>query len=197
MRARISSGSRSGARGSPGAVAIRGRGPLSTGGSTAMRRMRRASRSLEWRLSRLPAPKLHAASNKQTAIIFTMEFSATHTRCGGGPQGKIAAPQRRAGPHPESTLLFRPADANPELAQLARLDRGGRVGEHVHGALAFGKRDHVAQRFGAAQKHREPVDAEGDAAVGRRAVAQRFEEKPELRLRLFRADAHEPEDFSS
>src|SRR5581483_331209 len=131
MRARISSGSRSGARGSPGAVAIRGRGPLSTGGSTAMRRMRRASRSLEWRLSRLPAPKLHAASNKQTAIIFTMEFSATHTRCGGGP-------------HPESTLLFRPADANPELAQLARLDRGGRVGEHVHGALAFGKRDHVA-----------------------------------------------------
>src|SRR5215470_13925002 len=81
-----------------------------------------------------------------------------------------------------------------QLAELARIDRRRRFGEHADRFLAFGKRDHVAQRRRAAEEHRQAIDAEGDAAVRRRAEAERFEEEAELRLGLFPADAQQREN---
>src|SRR5258705_4755476 len=71
---------------------------------------------------------------------------------------------------------------DPQLLQLPGIDRGRRVGEQADRPLALGKCDHVAQRGRAGEDHRQAVDAEGDAAVRRRAEAERLEKKAELRL---------------
>jgi hypothetical protein len=71
---------------------------------------------------------------------------------------------------------------------------GAREGGHqALRAGGLGEGDHVADRFGAGHQRRDAVDAEGDAAVRRRAVAQRFEQEAELAFRLFRADAEQVE----
>jgi hypothetical protein len=67
MRASISGASRSGffaSAGADGIAARRGSGD-STGGNTAMRRMRRDSRSVERLLCRLPGLKLQPDSKKK------------------------------------------------------------------------------------------------------------------------------------
>src|ERR1051326_4338651 len=83
---------------------------------------------------------------------------------------------------------------NAELPQLARIDRRRRFGQHANRLLTFRKSDHIAERRRAGENHGQPVDAEGDAAVRRRAVTQRFEEKAELGLGLLAADAEQLEN---
>jgi ferredoxin len=54
------------------------------------------------------------------------------------------------------------------------------------GALGLGEGDHVADRLGLGHQRDEAVQAEGQAAVRRRAVLQRVEQEAELDLRVFR-----------
>ena len=44
------------------------------------------------------------------------------------------------------------------------------------------------------QQHHQPVDAERDAAVGRRAILERFEHVPELLRNLLVVEAEQLED---
>ena len=65
------------------------------------------------------------------------------------------------------------------------------AGAPVSGVGAGGRLregDHVADRVGAGQPLDDPVEPVGDAAVRRRAVAQRLEQEAEARLRLLRVD---------
>src|SRR5512135_1135644 len=135
----------------------------------------------------LPGPKLHAAaSNKKTGKSFTLRCTLKYAIPISVPEFERFFIRR---------LLLGGRYANPQLAQLARFDGGRRVSQHANRALAFWKSDHIAQRLGAAQEHCETIDTEGDAAMGRRAETQRLKEKPELRCRFVRADAHQAEDF--
>ena len=52
----------------------------------------------------------------------------------------------------------------------------------------FGKGDHVADRLGARHQRDDAVEAEGDAAVRRRAVLQRVEQEAELLPRFLGPD---------
>ena len=56
------------------------------------------------------------------------------------------------------------------------------------------KRDHLTNRALATEDRDDAIEAEGDATVRRRAVFERFEEKPESRLRLFIRDLQQLED---
>src|SRR2546427_6077215 len=85
------------------------------------------------------------------------------------------------------------AQANMQLAQLLLVRRRRSVREQVLRALGLGKGDDVADRFGARHHGHDAVQAEGDAAVWRRAVLQRFEQKPELLLRFLRPDRERAE----
>src|SRR5664279_4060530 len=67
---------------------------------------------------------------------------------------------------------LRAAQADVQLAQLLLVDRTGRVGEEVLRALRLREGDHVAQRLCVDEQHDEAVEADGDAAVRRRAVLQ-------------------------
>ena len=66
-------------------------------------------------------------------------------------------------------------------------DRRRRTGERVVAAAGLGERDDLAQRVGAGEQHADPVPAERDAAVRRRAVLERLEQEAELLLRPPRA----------
>ena len=77
----------------------------------------------------------------------------------------------------------------PELAELAGVDRGRRVGHRLLGLLVLGERDHVADVVGAEPLHHHAVDAAGPAAVRRHAVLEGLEQEAELALRLLGVDA--------
>src|SRR5882762_951318 len=84
--------------------------------------------------------------------------------------------------------FLRRAKADMQLAQLLLVDRRGGMREQVLRALRLGKGDHVADRLGAGHHGDDAVQAKGDAAVRRRAVLERFEQKAEFLLRLLGAD---------
>ena len=79
------------------------------------------------------------------------------------------------------------------LRQLRVRDRRRRTGHQALRGGGLGERDDVADRFGAGHQRGDAVDAEGDAAVRRRAVLQRVEQEAELGFGLFRADAEQLE----
>src|SRR5688500_6686546 len=56
--------------------------------------------------------------------------------------------------------------------------------------------DHIAQARHPGQQHYDAVEAECEAAVGWRAVPERLEQEPELRFRLFLAQAQCAEDVA-
>src|SRR5438067_2193802 len=62
--------------------------------------------------------------------------------------------------------------ADVQFAQLLLVHRAGRLRQQVLRALRLRKSDHVAQAFGTRHQHDETVQADGDAAVRRRAVLQ-------------------------
>src|SRR3954469_18519428 len=86
---------------------------------------------------------------------------------GGAPGAELAARGRRR------------REAQPELRELRRVDRRGCAGERVGAARGLGKGDHVADRVAAGGDRDDAVDAVGDAAVRRGAVAERLEEEAE------------------
>src|SRR5258706_2299984 len=82
-------------------------------------------------------------------------------------------------------LLFRFSQRDVQLAQLALGDRRRRAGDEVLAALRLRECDHVADRIGADHQRHQPVEAEGDAAMGRRAVLQRLQQEAEFGLLVF------------
>ena len=73
--------------------------------------------------------------------------------------------------------------------------RGGGVDHEVDGAGGLGEGDDLAQAGGAGQDHDDAVEAEGDAAVRRRAVLQGVEEEAETFVGLFVRHAERAEDL--
>src|SRR5712671_1202298 len=84
--------------------------------------------------------------------------------------------------------ILRLAQADVQLAQLFLVHGRRRMREQVLRALRLGEGDDVADGFGAGHHGDDPVQAEGDAAVRRRAVLQRLEQKSELLLRFLGSD---------
>ena len=82
----------------------------------------------------------------------------------------------------------------PRSASWAVVDRGGGVGHRVDARLGLREGDDLADVLLAGEDRHQAVDAEGEAAVGRGAVAERREEEPEAALRLLLADAEQVED---
>ena len=74
------------------------------------------------------------------------------------------------------------------LALLGR-DRGRRAGQRVEAAAALRERDDLADRVDARQQRADPVPAERDPAVRRRAVGERRQQEAELLLRLLLGQA--------
>src|SRR5881409_279877 len=83
---------------------------------------------------------------------------------------------------------LRLAQPNVQLAQLLLVHRRRSMREQILRALGLGKGDDVADRLAAGHHRDDAVQAEGDAAVRRCAVLQRFEQEPELVLRLVGSD---------
>src|SRR5262245_2917181 len=81
-----------------------------------------------------------------------------------------------------------------ELLQLARIDRRRRARHEVHRRSGLGKRDHLSGRRLAGQQRCDPIEAEGDAAMRRRAVFKSLEEEPKAELCLIVADVEQGED---
>ena len=68
----------------------------------------------------------------------------------------------------------------PQLVELFFVDGRRRAGEEAQGARGLGEGDDLPDGLLAGEEHDQPVEAQGDAAVGRRPVAQGFEEEAEL-----------------
>ncbi|KAG1241167.1 hypothetical protein G6F68_016956 [Rhizopus microsporus] len=62
------------------------------------------------------------------------------------------------------------------------------IGQQILRALRLREGDHVADRFGAGHHRDDAVQAEGDAAVRRRAVLQRIQQVAELLAGFLGAD---------
>src|SRR6266852_2031504 len=77
-----------------------------------------------------------------------------------------------------------------ELPQLPLVQLPRRPRHQVHAFLRFWKWNHVSQRLGARQEHRQPVHPHRDAAVGRSTEVERIEEEAELVPRLLVFDPH-------
>src|SRR5256885_7926733 len=68
---------------------------------------------------------------------------------------------------PDSRLGRRRRVVHPhaELSELPLIERRRRAGEQVGAARRLRERDHLADRVGARQESRDPVESEGDATV--------------------------------
>ena len=75
-----------------------------------------------------------------------------------------------------------------QFAQLFFVHRVRRLGHEAGGALGLGEGDHVADRLGAGHQRDQPIQPEGQAAVGRRAELQRVEQEAEFFLGFLGAD---------
>ena len=81
-----------------------------------------------------------------------------------------------------------------EFAQLLGLGRGRSVGHHFLRLLVLGKGDHFPDRVFAGSQHDHPVEAVGEPTMGRRAVAEGGQQKPEAPLGILARDAQALED---
>src|SRR3954451_18399325 len=96
-----------------------------------------------------------------------------------------------------SLALSAPAsEGEPELAELALVDRSRSAGQRVAARGGLRECDHVANRFRAVGKSHDPVEAVGDASVRRCSVAQRVEEKAEAIFGLLLVDSDRLEHLS-
>src|SRR5437773_886079 len=127
-----------------------------------------------------------AATAQRSANVATVSTARDHNDCVRRCMPRSLLARRRG---------VRWAYANVQFAQLLLGDCGWRVDEQVLAALRFRKRDHVANRFGAAHQRHHPVEAERDAAVRRRAVLECVQQKAELPPLVFGRNAESGKDF--
>ena len=81
-----------------------------------------------------------------------------------------------------------------QVAQLAVVDGRRCVGERILARLRLREGDDLTDVLLAGEQGDEAVDPEGEAGVGRGAVAERLEQEPELALLLLRRDPEQLED---
>ncbi len=96
--------------------------------------------------------------------------------------------------HPDGRQDLGGRRRRPSSASWAELDGRRRLGEGVATRLGLGEGDDLADVLLAHQQRDEPVDAEREPGVRRRAEAEGVEEEPELGLGLLVADAEQRED---
>ena len=106
--------------------------------------------------------------------------------------GKSTAENVHDGDRIRSVRRSAGAHGEPELAQLRLVDRRRRAGERVGAGGGLRERDHVADRVGAGEPLDDAVEAVGDAAVRRRAVAKRLEQEAEALARPPRRRSRAP-----
>ena len=88
-------------------------------------------------------------------------------------------------------LLFDEIELDAQFFQLIGADSRRSFGHGALRALGLGECDDIPDRIGAAQKHDQPIEAEGDSTMWRSAIFQGFQQETELRLRLILSDAEE------
>src|SRR5574340_226443 len=93
-----------------------------------------------------------------------------------------------------SPLLLDEVQLDAQFLQLVGTHGRGRFGERTLRALGLRERNHVADRVGAAEEHDQPVETEGDSAMGRCAIFQSLQQESEFGMGLFLADAQQVED---
>src|SRR5947209_394896 len=76
-------------------------------------------------------------------------------------------------------------DLYPQLFELSLAHGRRRIHHQIHGPRRLGEWNYFAQAVSPRQDHHDPVEAERNPAVRRRAVFQRLKEKPEARSRFF------------
>src|SRR5688572_2026058 len=81
-----------------------------------------------------------------------------------------------------------------QVRELLLPHRRGRAFEERARAGRLRERDDLAEAMGAREQHGDAVQSDRDAPMRRSAVLQGLEQEPELRLRLFAADAEHLED---
>ena len=78
-----------------------------------------------------------------------------------------------------------------QLFQLRFIYTSGGFGHQALSLLGLGKGDYVPNIIGTEQQHNQTIQSPGDAAVRRRAILQRLEEKAKAFLGFFRGDAQQ------
>src|SRR5215472_12127821 len=85
--------------------------------------------------------------------------------------------------------FFALLDRETEVIELRGVNFAGRVRHQILRRGRFGEGDDFANGFFACQEHDDAINAQRDAAMRRRAVGQRIEEKPEAAPQLLLAQA--------
>src|SRR5712691_11664793 len=90
-----------------------------------------------------------------------------------------------------SSLIPPPSslDTDSQLIQLRRVHRRRRLAHEVLRPCRLRECDDLAERLAARHQHHDAVEAEGDAAVRRGAVAKGFQEKAEAFAGFIVADS--------
>src|SRR5579872_5071397 len=88
------------------------------------------------------------------------------------------------------------SDLDAELFQLRFTHRGRCVHHQVHGLGSFWEGDDFAQAGGAGEDHHNAIQAERNAAMRRRAILQRLEEKSKACAGFFFGHAQGTKNFS-
>src|SRR6185312_16068791 len=112
--------------------------------------------------------------------------------------GAPARPRVRSGGRPHDArraVHHRLGGLDPELTELAPVDRGGRPRERVAARSGLRERDDVADRLAAGEDGHQAVEPERDPAVRRRAVLQRLEQEAEAPIGLLLGHAESLEDL--
>ena len=144
------------------------------------------------------ARAVRTSAKSRTTSQLSKRGSSTWTGVWPGP-GRREPPNRARKPVPKQAHLsgrraLAGASCEAELAQLRLVDRGRGAGQRVGAGGGLREGDHVADRVGAGEALDDAVEAVGDAAVRRRAVAQRLEQEAEARLGLLGVDPERGED---
>ena len=87
------------------------------------------------------------------------------------------------------------AQTDMQFAQLLFFNGSRGLREQTLGALRLRERNHVADRIGAAHHRGDAVEAEGDAAVGRRTELEGVEQEAKLLTGFFLANLEGFEDL--
>src|SRR5262245_38962206 len=127
-----------------------------------MRLIQRASRSVEFFVWMFAGAKKLQAETHRKMPIRNLNIWMAH---------KITEPRTSLKQNKRNRLLANHVRFDSQLTQLFGVHRRWRLRQHTDGTLTLRKRNDIPQGFCTAQKHRQPVDAEGNTAVGWRPEA--------------------------
>ena len=111
-----------------------------------------------------------------------------------GTAGHDGGGKQAAAPHVRGPSPARHDRADPQLAQLRRIDTCRCAGQRVAAGRGLRERDHVADGALAGQLHDQAIEPERHAAVRRRAELERAQQEPEPLVRLLGVEPNHGED---